>query len=192
MMTSYSVSGAGDQVSAVAELVRPYAESVAAANNRAALGAANSLYAIAGTANGLYGVMSPAIGTLNNLTGQAQSSAISQTLPVLVGAASQATYNTQRAFQQTLMTRIDNLRGSESGNYFDSDRQAWIKPFGSVSSQSGLNDVTGYRASGGGLAVGIDRTLTPDFILGGVFAYSYNSVRGSSDATTNNLGINSY
>ena len=177
---------------AVAELIRPYTESVTVANNRAALGAATVLYGIAGTTNGLYGAMSPAIGTLNNLNEQSQSNAISQTVPVLVGAASQATYNTQRALQQTLMTRIDNLRGSESGNYFDSDRQAWIKPFGSVSSQSALNDVTGYRTSGGGLAIGLDRALTPNLILGGVFAYSYNLVRGSSDVTTNNLGINSY
>lgn len=192
LMTTYSATGAGNQLMAVAELIRPYAESVTATNNRAARGAANGLYEIAGTPNGLYGAMSPAISTLNNLNGQALSNAISQTVPVLVGAASQATYNTQRAFQQTLMTRIDNLRGSESGNYFDNDRQAWIKPFGSVSNQSGLNDVTGYRASGGGLAVGLDRALTPDFMLGGVFAYSYNTVRGSSDVTTNNLGINSY
>ena len=192
LMTTYSLTGLGDQVVAVAELIRPYTESVTVANNRAALGAATVLYGIAGTTNGLYGAMSPAIGTLNNLNEQSQSNAISQTVPVLVGAASQATYNTQRALQQTLMTRIDNLRGSESGNYFDSDRQAWIKPFGSVSSQSALNDVTGYRTSGGGLAIGLDRALTPNLILGGVFAYSYNLVRGSSDVTTNNLGINSY
>ena len=192
LFAAYGATGAGDQLVAVADLVRPYAEAITATSNRSALGAANTLYSIAGTTNGLYGAMSPAIGTLNNLNGQALSNALSQTVPVLVGAASQATYNTQRAFQQTLMTRIDNLRGSESGNYFDSDRQAWIKPFGSVLSQSGQNDVAGYRASGGGLAVGLDRALTPDLLLGGVFAYSYNAVRGSSDATTNNLGINSY
>lgn len=192
LMTTYSAAGAGDQLVAIADLIRPYAESVTTTNNRAAIGAANSLYDIAGTPNGLYGAMSPTISTLNNLSGQTLSNAVSQTLPVLVGAASQATYNTQRAFQQTMMTRIDNLRGSESGNYFESDRKAWIKPFGSLSSQSGLNDVTGYRTSGGGLAVGLDRSVTPDLILGGVFAYSYSSVRGSSDVTINNLGINSY
>ncbi len=192
LMAAYGATGAGDQLIAVADLIHPYAESVTAANNRFALGAANALYAIAGTTNGLYGAMSPVVSTLNNLNGQAQSNALSQTVPVLVGGATQATYNTQRAFQQTLMTRIDNLRGADSGNYFDTDRQAWIKPFGSVSSQSGLNDVTGYRASGGGLAVGLDRAVTPDLMLGGVFAYSYNAVRGSSDVTSNNLGINSY
>jgi outer membrane autotransporter protein len=192
LMAAYGATGAGDQLVAVADLIHPYSEAVTAVNNPSALGAAKALYSIAGTTNGLFGAMSPAISTLNNLNGQALSNAISQTVPVLVGAASQATYNTQRAFQQTVLTRLDNIRGMASGNAFESDGNAWVKPFGSMASQSGLNDVAGYRTSGGGIAVGLDRTVTPDLTVGGVFAYSYNAITGSADATTNNLGVNSY
>ena len=68
-------------------LVRPYAETVTATGTRSALGAAETLYAIAGTSAGLTGDMAPAIAVLNDLNGPALSAAISQTLPVLAGAA---------------------------------------------------------------------------------------------------------
>lgn len=192
ILGTYGPSGPSEAVSATLDLVRPYTETIAATNNPSAMGAATVLYGIAGTTNGLYGTMSPVIDTLNNMSGPALSNAISQTLPVLVGGASQATYNTQRAFQQTIMARLDNIRGMESGDYFATERDVWIKPFGSVTNQSGLNNVPGYRASGGGIAVGVDKSLSDNASLGGVFAYSYNILNGSSDATASTLGINSY
>lgn len=192
LLGTYSAAGESSSNVAALNLVAPYAKSVIANQNPSAIPAANSLYGIAGSTNGLYGPMSPVIDVLNNLSGPMLSNAVGQTLPVLVGAASQATYNTQRAFQTTVMTRLDNIRGMDSGNYFDTDGHVWAKPFGSLTSQGGLNDVAGYRASGGGLAAGVDKSLSPEFALGGVFAYSYNSITSSSDITTSSLGVNSY
>lgn len=192
LLGTYGVAVESVAVAATLNLVAPYAKSVIASQNPSAINAANTLYGIAGTTNGLYGPMSPVIDVLNNLTGPMLSNAVGQTLPVLVGAASQATYNTQRAFQTTVLTRLDNIRGMNSGNYFDTDGHAWAKPFGSLTSQGGLNDVAGYRASGGGLAAGVDKSFSPEFALGGVFAYSYNAITGSADVTTNSLNINSY
>ncbi len=192
LLGSYSAAGASEAVLAALELIHPYAESVVATQNSPALGAATVLYGLAGTTNGLYGNMSPVIDQLNNLSGPALSNAISQTLPVLVGAASQATYNTQRAFQQTVMARIDNIRGMESGDYFATERSIWAKPFGSITNQTSLENVPGYRANGAGLALGMDSRLSDTASLGGVLAYSYNTLNGSSNAPSSTLGINSF
>ena len=173
-------------------IVRPYADIVVENGNAVSRGAAQALYDIAGTPTSINGAMAPVLNALNAMGGTAQSSAIRQTLPVFLGGASQATYNTQRAFQQTIMARIDNIRGVESGDYFASDRSVWMKPFGNITSQSGLNDIPGYRATGGGLAVGLDHKISDDASLGGVFAYSYNALSGSGDTSSNNLGINAY
>ena len=78
-------------------LVQPYAEVLAGQNNRAGLGAAVVLDRMASTPLGLTGAMAPTFAILDNLDAPALSNAVSQTLPGLAGAASQATYATQRA-----------------------------------------------------------------------------------------------
>lgn len=170
-------------------LVSPYAEAVAAANNPSALGAANVLYGVAGTTDGLFGPLAPAISVLNPLSGAALSTAISQTLPVLAGAGAQATYATQRALQQVVMTRLDAIHGTDAPG---AERNVWLRPFGSFADQGSVGGVPGYSASGGGVAAGVDKALSPDFALGGVFAYSYTSITGGNDAVPNSLGISTY
>ena len=170
-------------------LIAPYAEAVTAANNPSALGAAAVLYEVAGTTDGLFGPLAPAIDALNNLSGTALSTAISQTLPVLAGAGAQATYATRRALQQVIMTRLDAIHGTDAPG---AERNAWLRPFGAFADQSSLDGVPGYSASGGGVAAGIDKVLSPDFVLGGVFAYSYTSITGGNDAVPNSLDISTY
>ncbi len=170
-------------------LIAPYADAVTAANNPSALGAANVLYEVAGTTDGLFGPLAPAIGVLNDLGGAALSTAISQTLPILAGAGAQATYATQRALQQVVMTRLDAIHGADAPG---TERNVWLRPFGAFADQGSLDGVPGYSTSGGGVAAGIDRVLSPDFVLGGVFAYSYTSITGSNDAVPNSLDISTY
>ncbi len=190
--TSYKTYQSQDANNIFLNIVRPYTTTVIENGNVVSKAAAQVLYDIAGTQTSINGAMAPALNTINGLNSQAQSAAIRQTLPVLLGGASQATYNTQRAFQQTVMSRVETIRGIESGDYFASDHSVWIKPFGNLTNQSSLNDVPGYRASGGGLAVGIDSRLTDNTSVGGVLAYSYNAINGYGDNVSNNLGINSF
>ena len=164
-------------------LVRPYAETMAATNNRSGFGAAESLYRVAGTSLGLGGAMAPTIDALNNLSGSALTAAVSQTLPVLAGSAAQATYNTQRALQQVVTDRLDDLTVAQ---------HIWLKPFGGAVRQSALNGFFGYRASGGGLAAGIDRAISPTLFLGGVLAYTHNVISGSDNSVPNRLSIANY
>ncbi len=170
-------------------VVRPYSETVAVLNNPAALGAAGVLYGVAGSSEGLFGSLAPAIAVLNNLSGAALSTAISQTLPVLAGAGAQATYATQRALQQVIMTRLDTVHGPDAPG---AERNAWMRPFGAFADQGSVGGVAGYSASGGGIAAGVDTELTPGFALGGVFAYSHTAITGGNDAVPNSLGIDTY
>jgi outer membrane autotransporter protein len=140
----------------------------------------------------LTGSLAPAIDALANLNGSSISTAISQTLPVLAGSASHATMNTQRMFQQAVLSRLDGVRGFGPTSDLTVEQNAWLRPLGGVARQNSLDGAPGYRASGGGMAGGIDRMVSPGLTLGGVFAYSYNSVSGIEDAVPNSLGISSY
>jgi outer membrane autotransporter protein len=193
MLTSeYNSLGMPTGEVAYMQLVRPYADTVAALGNRPALDAARALYRIAGSPLGLDGAMAPAINALNNLSGSALSNAISQTLPVLGGAATQATYNTQRAFQRVVESRLEDIRGTGLIEDVGPERNAWLKPFAGMTRQSGLNGAAGYNASGGGIAAGIDTAVSPNLLLGGVFARSRSSISGADDAVPNKLDVDSY
>ncbi len=193
MLTSeYDSLGMPTGELAYMQLVRPYADTVAALGNRSAMGAAQTLYQIAGSPLGLDGAMAPAINALDNLGGPALSTAISQTLPVLAGAGTQATYETQRAFQRVVESRLEGVRGSGLSGDLGPERNAWLKPFGGLVRQSGLDGVPGYSASGGGIAAGIDQAVSPSLLLGGVFATSRNAISGTDDAVPNRLDVDSY
>ena len=107
------------------------------------------------------------------------SAAISQTVPVLAGAASQATANTQRMLGQIASDRLDILSSQTADA--KRDRQFWLRPMGGAGTQDARNGVPGYRMSGGGVAVGMDATVAPGLTLGGLFAYTSNSVTASTD-----------
>ena len=134
--------------------------------------------------------MVPAFLALDNLSGPSLSNAISQTLPVLAGAASQASYATQRAVRATVTSRLDDFHGLGSG--VAAERNAWIRPLGGVASQDSRDGGPGYRASGGGLVAGVDGAISPRAIFGGSFAYSHQQVTGSEDTVPNRLGVDSY
>ena len=196
LLSEYDLSGNMTGGLASVSLIRPYTEILAQMNNRAALGAAQALYRVATSPDSLIGPdgsigpMVPVLDALDGLGGgRALSNAVSQTLPVLVGAASQATYNTQRGLQQIVTGRLDSIRGADD---LGTERHIWLRPLGGVLQQSGLDGVPGYRASGGGIAAGIDRTVAERLAIGGVFAYSHNSIKTDNDALSQTLAVSSY
>ena len=171
--------------------MQPYGEVLAGQNNRAGLGAAVVLDRMASTPLGLTGAMAPTFSILDNLDAPALSNAISQTLPVLAGAASQATYATQRALAQTVTGRLDEaygLRTTEAG----AERNVWLKPLGGIASQGGNDGAPGYRASGGGLVAGLDAPVSSRMVLGGLFSYSHQNITGSDATVPNRLGLDAY
>lgn len=190
LVSTYDLSGNPTGGVAYISLVRPYAETLQAQNSRAGLGAADMLYRLSATSLGWTGSMATGFAALDNLSGTGLVDAVNQTLPVLTGAASQATYATQRMFQQAMTGRLDDVLGLNTGA--TPERNFWLKPLGGSIRQRGVDGVPGYNASGGGIAVGADGALSPHAMLGGVFAYSHQAVTGSEAAVPNRLAIDSY
>lgn len=192
MLTStYDLAGNPTGALAYMSLVQPYAEALASQNNRAGLGAAAVLDQMASTPLGMVGAMAPTFAILDNLDAPALSNAVSQTLPVLAGAASQATYATQRALQQAVAGRLDDFYGLRTAEPA-AERNAWLKPLGGVASQHGNDGAPGYRANGGGLVAGVDAPVSSRSVLGGLFAYSHQNITGSDEAVPNRLGLDTY
>jgi len=190
LVYTYDLSGNPTGGVAALSLVRPYAESLQSQGSRAGLGAADMLYRLSTTSLGWTGPMAPGFAALDNLSGPDLVKAVNQTLPVLTGAASQATYATQRAFQQAMAGRFDDVIGPNGGTV--PERNIWMKPLGGSVRQGSVDSISGYNASGGGIAVGADSMISARAMLGGVFAYSHYTVTGSDDAVPNRLGIDSY
>ena len=172
--------------------IAPYASVVSAANNPAAIGAANSLWNMATIPLGLTGVMAPVLTALDNLSGGSQSNAISQTIPLLAGAGSQATASAQRAFSQFVSARQNNLSGHGSGEEMLGNRDFWGRAYGGWGNQQTFGNVAGYSSSGGGLMLGGDHVLSPRTNVGLVMGISNNSISANNSAAPSNLNINSY
>lgn len=162
------------------QVVRPYQETAQDTGTVSALGAAEVLYAIAGTSDGLIGDMAPVTSVLNNLSGSALSGALSQTVPVLSGAAAQATANTQRMIGQVVANRLADVDAAP-------DSQVWVQPLGGAGRQSAVDGVPGYTMSGGGFATGADRAVGADTRIGGLFAFASTQLDSSTDTATSSL-----
>jgi outer membrane autotransporter protein len=191
LVSTYDLTGNLTGGWANISLVQPYAEVLAGQNNRAGLGAAVVLDQMASTPLGLTGAMAPTFSILDNLDAPALSNAISQTLPVLAGAASQATYATQRALQQTVVGRLDDAYGLRIAEA-TAERHVWLKPLAGGTSQDRNDGAPGYRASGGGFVGGVDAPVSSRAVLGGLFSYAHQNIRGSDATVPNSLGLDSY
>ncbi|WP_315723045.1 MULTISPECIES: autotransporter outer membrane beta-barrel domain-containing protein [unclassified Bradyrhizobium] len=185
MVTStYDLTGSMTGDLATMALIQPYGTALRSAGGRVGLEAADVLYRLSTTAAGWSGSMASGFAALDNLSGPSLSNAVKQTLPVLTGAASQATYVTQQAFRQTMINRLDDI--GRTG------RHVWMQPLGGTARQADRDGIAGYGASGGGLAFGADAALSPRAMVGGVFGYSRQTITGSDDAVPNRLGLSSY
>ncbi|MGX1097006.1 autotransporter outer membrane beta-barrel domain-containing protein [Amorphus sp. MBR-141] len=158
-------------------VVRPYQETAQDTGTVSAVGAAEVLYEVAGTTNGLFGAMAPVTSVLNDLSGTDLSAALSQTVPVLSGAAAQATANTQRMLGQVIANRLADADAALG-------RNVWMQPLGGAGQQTAVDGVPGYTMSGGGFAMGADGALGSGTRLGGLFAITATSIDSSIDADT--------
>jgi len=149
----------------------------------------------AGVLDSLYanqGAMSGVMTALDGLSGTAQANAIAQTLPVITGAASQATTSSMQALNQVIQGRSSSLRGMSSGDEYIGNRDVWMKGFGSWANQHDINGVSGYKINTGGLAIGIDKGLTRKANIGAVFAFSNSGVSSNSSSAPSGVTVNSY
>jgi outer membrane autotransporter protein len=166
-----------------------YDTSASASGNTSLLGAATALSVIANSGNQ---TMQPVTSTLNAMSGNTQAQAISQTLPVLVGAASLATANSQRVIGSIVQGRQNALRGLSAGEEYIGTREVWLKGFGSFANQDTLNNVSGYKVNTGGIAIGVDKQFSPRANMGAVLSIFNSNVNSNGSSSSNSVSINGY
>ncbi|WP_372876774.1 autotransporter domain-containing protein, partial [Pseudomonas sp.] len=158
-------------------------------NNRSGLGAAGALDTIidSGTSNPDMQTVIDALGRLG--TSQEVSDAVSQTLPLFAGSSAMASTSALTGINRVIQARIESNRGMSSGDQFYGDHKVWLKPFGSLADQNDRNGAPGFEANVGGLALGIDGTVSDTTRLGVAFAYAKADIDGNSRAAPNSAEV---
>ena len=172
--------------------ISPYSSVISSTNNPAAAGAANTLWNLGTSEAGLTGAMAPVLLALDNYSGKDLSNAISQTLPLLTGAGSQATANSQRIINQFVMARQNNLSGQSNGEEILGNKEFWGKVYGSWGNQQNWGNVAGYSNNTGGFILGGDQILSPQSRIGAFLGFSRSSLSSSNNYAPSNLNISSY
>ena len=121
----------------------------------------------------------------------ALSNAVNQTLPLLTSGVNNVTLNTMREVNRVIQARVDGETGLSAGDAFHGDRNAWMKPYGSVARQGMRENVAGYDARSTGVAFGADRRLSSTDRIGIAAAFGQVQVNGSGGAN-NSVSIQSY
>lgn len=123
---------------------------------------------------------------------RAVSDAVDQTLPLLIGGSIAAAQSSMGQVSRIIQARQDGVSGLSSGDVVLSDKEMWIKPFGSWADQHDRDGVSGYSASTGGIVFGADAAISPISRLGFAFAYANSSVTGNSSTAPNSATVNVY
>lgn len=165
-----------------------YSENVAQYGTPAATGVAKALDGLIAEP----GSLSTLLADLNDMPAAVQVNAIAQLVPVLAGAGSLATSQSQQVFNQVLRARQESLSDLDASVGLSDKRDWWGKVFGSSANQGSLNQVPGYSFDMSGMALGFDVRLTPRSNLGIAFAYASSNVRSNQGPAPDSLNINNY
>lgn len=134
-----------------------------------------------------------AIFTNAGLSGdQAISSAASQTLPLFTGSSTTTISNALGGINRIIQARIAANRGMSSGDDFVMDKNFWLKPFTSWTTQDDKNGVSGFNANTHGIAAGFDSVIDADYRLGVALAYAKANTDSKSNTAPNHLKTDVY
>lgn len=121
------------------------------------------------------------ISALGQLTSQQEvSNAVSQTLPLLLGGAAEATNSAMHSLNRIIQSRVESNAGLSSGEQFYEDKFFWMKPFGSWARQDNRNSVFGFRSETAGMAVGTDAVVGTSSRIGAVLTFADASAKSNS------------
>lgn len=132
---------------------------------------------IVGGVGGDTGQVVTALGRLS--TAKEVSDAVSQTLPLATGGTAASVAHTMSLTDRVVQARIETNRGLSAGDRYATDRNAWVKPFGSWARQSARDGAAGYEADSGGVIVGADGAVSTTDRIGMAFVYAKTKLDGS-------------
>jgi outer membrane autotransporter protein len=164
-----------------------YVGAVNAEQNLPGKGAAQVLdNLIANNPNNALAVKMAAAGSGSN---QSQSSIVSQTLPLFVGASQNASRSALSGIGNVVSNHQATVLGLSSGDAVFSNKTVWAKPFGSWVDQSERDGTAGYKADTAGIVFGVDAKLSAANLLGLSLAYANANVSGKDSASGNSAKI---
>ena len=154
--------------------------SVLANGNTTALGSAAVLDQLISTVSPS-GDLATVITAMGQLATQEEvSQAVSQTLPLHVGASAQAATNAMHSLNRIVQARTESNQGLSSGEEFFEDGYVWMKPFGAWAEQDNRGSVVGFESDSSGLAIGTDAVLDSRVRVGLVGTYAETAVDSKS------------
>ncbi len=125
-------------------------------------------------------------------TEQDYADAATQSMPLLTGGSIAATGSALTGINRVIQARMESSRGLSSGEAFAGDEHVWMKPFGSWADQDDRRGVAGYKSQTGGIAFGVDGTVSDHTRLGVSFAYASVNVDSNSTVAPNYADIAVY
>ncbi len=183
-LLKFTASGSSSvNLTATSDASTSVAQGASVNGNNASAGAAQQLDRIISLNSS--GDWQNVIGALNSLSSsQAVSDAVSQTTPALAGATNTALTETMNTAMRIIQARQDLNSGISSGDDFQTNRNVWIKSFGSWGDQKNKDGVIGYDSTSYGFIAGADKPVDDENHLGVGFSY-FNSHLNSANNKVN-------
>ena len=182
-------SNTGVDITAVNDGSTSVSLSNSAMGNNGGIGTAQKLDEIIALNQG--GDWQNVIGALNSLsTDQQIADAVKQTTPVLVGATNTALIEAISNASRIVQARQESNSGLSSGEDFQTNRNFWLKTFGSWGDQGNQNGVVGYDSKAYGVITGADKLITDKASLGVGVSY-FNSEFNGNDGN-DQVNVDSY
>lgn len=125
-------------------------------------------------------------------TTQQYSNAASQSMPLLTGGSVAAAKSTLFGMNQVVLSRMLTANSGLSSGDEISDKNFWLKPFGSLAKQDDLGGVTGFKADTSGVVLGMDGRIRPEWRTGLALAIANTQTKANSAAAPQSLKIDSY
>lgn len=155
----------------------------------AAAGAAGALQTMFN--DGIPTGMQTVFDKLNNMTDDEAAVAVSQTLPSITGASSQAGINALHSMNKIIQSRVESVQGLSSGND-GADRYTWVRAFGNWSDQNNRGGVAGFKSETGGLVIGADAPVSDKVRAGGAFTYAKSNIKSKSSTAASKVDVDTF
>jgi hypothetical protein len=167
----------------------PLTNAVRTGNNPAAVGVASALESM--FASGIPAAMQPVFNALGTMTAGEVNNALSQLVPAVQGATSQAGMNALHSMNKIIQARIESNQGLSSGDA-PAERYMWVRGFGNWGQQDDLKGVSGFKSNTTGFVIGGDVPGTDKIRAGGGFTYARSDIKSNSTASPSNVDVDTY
>ncbi len=124
---------------------------------------------------------------LNNYEGTQQARKLEQAIPTVVANAPQTSIHLTDSMSNMVSSRQTGQMGLNSGDTQFSDKNFWLKPFGSKSIQDDKSGISGFDAESYGMAVGVDAEYESGKRVGIAFFYTNTDVDTNNVSQTNSI-----